>query len=146
MLPVLRRRNEGPRTFLGLESDFDGLWTTALGLAPSMSGWTPAVDVAETAEAFTVTAELPGLSPDNVEISLEDGVMSISGEKRDTYESGAEGSGRHVVERRYGKFQRNFSLPRSVDSEKVQARFEDGLLVVTLPKAEAAKARRITIG
>lgn len=145
MLPVLRRRNDTARNFWGFGSDLDRVFDAALGAAPSMSGWTPAVDVSESTDAYTVTAELPGLDPKEVEITVENGVMSISGEKQDAFEN-TETSGRHVVERRYGRFQRNFSLPRSVDADKVEAHFENGLLTVTLPKAEKAKPRRIKIG
>lgn len=145
MLPVLRRRNDTARNFWGLGTDFDRLFDAALNTAPSMSGWTPAVDVAESNDGYTVTAELPGLDPKEVEITVENGVLSISGEKRDEFED-TDTTGRHLVERRYGRFQRNFSLPRSVDADGVEAHFDNGLLTVTLPKAERAKPRRIKIG
>ena len=77
--------------------------------------------------------------------SVENGVLSITGEKRAEVREGEEGGDFHLVERRYGRFERRFTLPRSVDAEKVSAEFRDGLLTVTLPKAEAAKPRRIEV-
>ena len=142
MLPVIRRHRAVPTT----TNDFDRFFDWAFGdAAPSMSGWTPAVDVEETDDNFLVTAELPGLTADDVEVTVENGVLTISGEKSDQRENGSEKRGRHVVERRYGRFVRNFSLPRSVDPDGVTARFENGLLQVTLPKANTAKARRIKV-
>ncbi len=142
MLPILRRRDVGSL----LDSDVDRLFNFALGNGPSYTGLSPAVDVRETADDFLVTAELPGLSRDDVDVSVENGVLSISGEKREETEEGSAEGNRHLIERRYGKFHRNFSLPRSVDAGKVEARFEDGVLYITLPKAAVAKARRVKIG
>lgn len=144
MLPTIRRRTTTPT--LWDNSDFDRLFDWALGSAPSLSGWTPAVDVRETGDEYLVIAELPGMSPDNVEVTVENGVLSISGEKKEEFEEGDKRSDRHVYERRYGRFQRNFSLPRSVDADGVKAEFENGLLRVTLPKAAVAKPRKIKIG
>jgi HSP20 family protein len=109
------------------------------------SGWCPVVDVRETTNELVLQAELPGISPDDVDVSVENGVLSITGEKRAEVREGEEGGDFHLVERRYGRFERRFTLPRSVDAEKVSAEFRDGLLTVTLPKAEAAKPRRIEV-
>jgi HSP20 family protein len=103
------------------------------------------MDVRETGEEYQVIAELPGVTSDDVEVTVENGVLSISGEKKEEVEEGA-GTDRHLYERRYGRFQRNFSLPRSVDAENVKANFENGLLRVSLPKAAVAKPRKIKIG
>ena len=142
MLPILRRRDI-PSLW---DNEVDRLFDFALGGGSSYTGLSPAVDVRETADDFLVTAELPGLSRDDVDVSVENGVLSISGEKREEFEEGSETGNRHLIERRYGKFHRNFSLPRSVDAEKVEARFDNGVLHVTLPKAAVAKARRVKIG
>lgn len=143
MLPTIRRRTTTPTVWDN--NDFDRLFNWALGSAPSLSGWTPAMDVRETSEEYQVIAELPGLTSDDVEVTVENGVLSISGEKKEEVEEGA-GTDRHLYERRYGRFQRNFSLPRSVDAENVKANFENGLLRVSLPKAAVAKPRKIKIG
>ena len=107
--------------------------------------WSPAVDVRETDNDFTVSAELPGLTQDGVSITIENGILCLSGEKKEEREEGKADSGGLVVERRYGRFQRSFSLPRGVDADKVSAKFSDGILTVTLPKAATAKPRQIKI-
>ncbi len=109
------------------------------------AGWCPVVDVQETKDEVLLQAELPGLTVDDVELSVENGVLTISGEKKQQVEEGKDGTEHHLVERRYGRFERRFSLPRSVDPSNVKADFANGMLNVTLPKAEAAKARRIEI-
>lgn len=107
------------------------------------TGWWPAVDLAETDDDFVVTAELPGLTKKDVEVSVENDVLILSGERKVETE---EHKGRwHRVERGYGEFHRSFRLPSRVDAAKVDARFKDGLLTVTVPKIEGAKPRKIEI-
>ncbi|MHC5009460.1 MAG: Hsp20/alpha crystallin family protein [Planctomycetota bacterium] len=103
----------------------------------------PAMDVAETEDGLTITAELPGLKKDDVHITLEDGVLSISGEKK--FEKEEKEKNYHRVERRYGAFHRSFTLPAGVDASKATASFEDGVLTIALPKTEAAKPRQLKI-
>jgi HSP20 family protein len=106
-------------------------------------GWCPAVDLAETDDEFVVTAELPGLSKKDVEVSVENDILTLSGERKAETE---EQKGRwHRVERSYGEFHRSFRLPGKVDAAKVDAKFKDGLLTVTVPKVEGAKPRKIEI-
>ena len=112
---------------------------------PVDAGWCPVVDVREAKDELVLQAELPGLAADDVEFGVKDGVLTISGEKKQQTEEGEEGTEYHLVERRYGRFERRFSLPRSVDPSNVKAEFSNGMLNVTLPKAEGAKARRIEI-
>jgi HSP20 family protein len=107
--------------------------------------WYPVVDVRETSDELTLQAELPGLAAEDVGVGVENGVLSISGEKKQEVEEEKDGSDYHLVERRYGRFERSFTLPRSVDAGKVKAEFANGVLTVTLPKAEAAKPRRIEV-
>lgn len=145
MLPSIITRRTTPNLW-DRATDFDRLFDFAFGAAPSLSAWSPAVDIRETGDEFIVTAEVPGLTKDDLELSVENGVLSISGEKKEEYEEGGNGTGRHLVERRYGRFQRNFSLPSSVNTDRVEASFKDGVLTVTLPKAEVAKPKRIKIG
>ena len=150
MFPVLKRNRLSPVARVGWDvfdggREFDRLFGTTFG-APTLTAWSPAVDVRETDNEFIVSAELPGLTQDDVSITLENGVLSLSGEKKEEREEGKADSGRHVLERRYGRFQRSFSLPRGVAAENVSAKFSDGILTVTLPKAATAKPRQIKIG
>jgi HSP20 family protein len=105
--------------------------------------WLPAVDIRETDEHFIFTAELAGLSKDDVAISIEEKVLTIAGER--ALEGKEENQNFHRIERSYGKFSRSFSLPQDVDQEKVSANFDNGLLTVAVPKAEAVKPRQIEI-
>ena len=105
----------------------------------------PSVDVAETDQAYTVTAELPGLEQKDVELNLRDNALTLSGEKRQ--ESREENGGRSYTERSFGRFERVIPLPEEVDADRVEANFKNGVLKVTLPKNPKAqdKARRIEI-
>ena len=103
----------------------------------------PALDVAENEHGFTVTAELPGLAKSEVQIQFENGVLTISGEKKQA--AATDGVNWHRVERRYGAFHRSVSLPRGAGGENAKATFENGLLTVDIPKREELKARSIQI-
>ena len=107
--------------------------------------WVPPVNVEETPDAIHVTAELPGVSPEDVEIHVEENVLTIRGEKRE--ERAEEDSERqiHISERVAGSFNRSFTLPRKVDVEGIVADFGDGLLKVAIPKAAETRARRIEV-
>lgn len=105
----------------------------------------PAVDVRETAEVLEVVAELPGMRSEDVNVSIENNVLTISGEKKQEVTEGNGDGNYHLVERRFGRFERAFTLPRTVNTEKIDARFENGVLTVTLPKSEAAKPRKIKV-
>ena len=102
--------------------------------------------VEETAEELVLTAELPGLTDDDIEIELENSVLTIRGEKNAERHEGDESKKYHVWERSYGSFQRSFTLPRTVAPDKIEADFEKGVLHVRMPKAPEAKGRRIAIG
>lgn len=107
--------------------------------------WLPAVDVAENADEIVLTAELPGMDEDHIDIELENNVLTIRGER--SVESDREEEGRfHVMERRYGSFQRSFTLPRTVQPDGISADYANGVLEVRMPKAAEAKGRRIQIG
>lgn len=105
--------------------------------------WVPPVDVQETETSLLFTAELPGLSKDDIEITIEDNVLTVSGERK--FNEKTEGENYHRIERAYGKFSRSFSLPAQVDSKKVSATFQEGLLRLEVPKTEAAKPHKIEI-
>ena len=115
------------------------------GNGETLSAWAPTVDVKETGDEIVVHAELPGLNPEDVNVSVQNGVLTISGEKRDEREEGKGDTSYHVVERRYGRFERSFSLPSTVSPTNVKANFQNGVLTVTLPKSEEAKPRRIEV-
>lgn len=108
---------------------------------PSM--WTPAVNVEETKEELKLTAELPGMDIDDIEIEVENNLLSLRGEKKEEEE--LENRKFHVWERTYGSFERSFTLPRTVKSGEISAHFRDGILHVQMPKAPEAKSRKISI-
>ncbi len=108
------------------------------------SRWLPAVNVEETKDELVLTAELPGMTQDDVDIELENNVLTIRGEKEETREENGERK-YHVWERRYGSFQRSFSLPRTVTADDISATFDNGVLHVHMPKAPEAKGRTIQI-
>lgn len=105
----------------------------------------PTVDVQETEDAMTLTAELPGMDGDDVEIAVENNVLTMSGEKKQVRESDGAKSNMRIWERRYGKFSRSFTLPNTIDAEHIKAEFDKGVLTVTMPKRAEAKGRRIAI-
>jgi len=107
----------------------------------SLNRWNPAVDVYQDNEQFTVYAELPGLKKEEIEISLNGDTLTIGGERKHE----ANGDQGFRTERYFGKFQRSLTLPVSVNSEKVNATYKDGILKVVLPKAEAAKPKQIAV-
>lgn len=105
--------------------------------------WLPAVDIHESEDMFTVEAEVPGIDKKDIKVSVENGMLTISGERR--YEKETKEENRHRIERSYGRFTRSFALPTHVDSAKVVAKVEDGVLRVTLPKVEAVKPKSIEV-
>ncbi|RYD70477.1 MAG: Hsp20/alpha crystallin family protein [Verrucomicrobiaceae bacterium] len=107
------------------------------------SGWSPALDLYDDKDSFVVSVELPGMKKEEINLSLHDGVLTISGERRHEREN-KEGE-TFRSERYFGKFQRSVSLPAQVDSAKVKAAYKDGVLTVHLPKAEEAKPRQIEV-
>ena len=112
---------------------------TALG----RGAWNPNVDIFENKDQIVLEAELPGISPDDVNISIENNVLTIHGERK--FEKKDEGENFHRVERSYGSFTRSFTLPPTVSSDNVAATFENGVLRLELAKREEAKPRRIEI-
>ena len=109
----------------------------------SRSDWSPAVDIKETPEAFLVEAELPGMNKDDVKVTVHDGVLSIQGER--SIEEDNQDSKHHRIERFYGSFLRRFTLPDNVDENSVKASFKDGLLTLTVRKAEPKEPKAIEV-
>jgi HSP20 family protein len=139
MLPSLDR-------WTNLRNDLDTLlelpFLSGLGRQPQLfSGWTPALDLYQNNDNIVAVVELPGMRKEEIEISLQDGLLIISGERKD--EKMADGVAR--TERFVGKFRRSVTLPTRVDVNKVNATYKDGILTVTLPKAEDAKPKQIQI-
>ena len=143
-LPMLIRtpapfdaRREVDRLF---ERVFNGALPETVGTALA-----PVVDVRETSNAIELSTELPGLEPEDVDVNIENRVLTISGEKKQEVSEDDENANYVVLERRYGRFERSFTLPRTVDTENVDARFANGILTVVLQKVEEAKPRRIEV-
>ena len=144
---ALRRQSRDYANVQSLMSQFfgDREWGTWPSFrSEGLANWTPAVDVREGNESFVFTADLPGLDKGDVDVTFEDKVLTISGD-RALDESDDSGPIRRL-ERRYGKFSRSFSLPGQVDADQVEGSFSNGVLTVRVPKAEAAKARKIKLG
>ena len=122
---------------------FNNFFDTPTGAAATSSRWVPAMDLAETKDAYVLRADLPGLSPEDVSIELENRVLSISGERK--AEQLSEGAGYRRVERSSGSFRRTLTLPAGVEAEAIGAAFDHGVLTVTVPKPVAAKPHRVEI-
>jgi HSP20 family protein len=114
-----------------------GAWT------PPSGSWVPSADIVETPGELQLRAELPGVKPEDAKLSVENGVLTLSGEKRSELETKADRA--HVLERSFGQFARAFALPKMVDVDRITASFEHGVLTVTLPKPEKALAREIKV-
>jgi HSP20 family protein len=126
----------------GLRREIDRLFEDTF--ARDGNAWTPAVDIKETEKDIRVELELPGMKPEDVEITAENGVLSIRGEKRSERKEGEENR-YHVVERAYGSFMRTFQLPQGIDEEQINAEFDNGILTLLVPKAALPQPRRIQI-
>ncbi len=136
------------RELRNLQDEMTRLFT---GVAPANfgreemlnAGWNPRVDIFENKDALVLQAELPGLNREDFEISFENNVLSLRGERK--FEKKTDGDNYHRIERGYGSFTRSFTLPQTVTAEGAQAEFENGMLTVSLPKREETKARKIEI-
>lgn len=127
--------------------DIDELWERFFRelstIEPFRQEWVPSLDVSETENNIVVKAELPGIDPKEIDISLTDDLLTIKGEKKQEKEEKDENY--HRVERSYGAFTRSLRLPQEVRSEKIEANYKDGILKITLPKSEEAKRKEIKI-
>lgn len=132
-------QNEMNRLF---NTFFDQPAPAGRGGAPSRR-WIPAMDLVETAEHYVLRADLPGLDDDDVNIQLEDNVLTISGERKTQHEQNEEGYYR--IERAFGNFTRSLTLPDGIDPDTVQAHFDRGVLEIRIPKPEQKKPRRVQI-
>lgn len=137
-------RNVGLSPF-SLRREIDRLFEDTFGGGRAASGWQPAVDVREDAKELCLDVELPGISPEQIDITVENGVLTLRGEKRDERREADEDGRYHLVERSYGSFTRSFQLPQGLDDEQIAADFDNGVLRVRIPKAALAQPRRIQI-
>ncbi len=112
-------------------------------MVESEMGWVPRADVHENDNAFVVQLDLPGVEKDNVKVKFEDNTLVVSGERK--YESNTDEKNFHRVERIYGTFTRSIAVPKDVDADKISANFKNGVLEITLPKAEEVKPKEIEI-
>lgn len=134
--------------FERMKRDMDRLWDSFLEGAPRRRSeergeWLPSLDVSETKNELVVKAEVPGMDPKQIDISLSDGVLTIKGEKKQEKEE--KEANYHLVERSYGAFVRSVRLPKEVQSDKINASYKDGILKIALPKSEEAKKKEIKI-
>ena len=106
-------------------------------------GWAPAVDLKENEQEYTLEADLPGMKKDEIEITVMDNAITLKGERK--HETETKEKDYHRVERRYGSFERTFEIPGGFDADKIAARFDNGVLKVTLPKREEAKPKQIDV-
>ena len=109
----------------------------------STTSWSPSVDIFETDAAITVKAEVPGVRQDDNDLSLENNVLTLKGERR--FEKDTKDENYHRIERAYGTFSRSFSIPAVVDSGSIAADYKEGVLTITLPKSEKARPKQIAI-
>ena len=135
-----RMTNSSP--VFGLRREIDKLFEDAF--TRDGYSWTPAVDIKETEVELTLELELPGLKPENVEITAENGILTIRGEKRSERKEDDQ-SRYHVVERTYGSFMRTFQLPQGLDENQIAAEYENGILSLRIPKTALPQPRRIQI-
>ena len=141
-------RWEPVRELSSLQNDMNRLFNTFFDTTSTSNGatprrWVPAMDLVETDDHFVLKADLPGLSEDDVQIDVEDNVLTVSGERKAEHEDTREGYVR--VERSYGAFRRSLTLPEGVEAEAVSASFENGVLEIRIPKPEQRKPRRVAI-
>ena len=108
------------------------------------ASWSPAVDVQESQNELLLAFEIPGMTPDQVEVTTDNGVLTVRGEKREERKEGDERQF-HLVERSYGAFSRSFQLPKNLDESKIDASFENGVLTVRIPKAALPQPKRIQV-
>ncbi|MCG6889949.1 MAG: Hsp20/alpha crystallin family protein [Gammaproteobacteria bacterium] len=131
---LLERYNKSGRNALSNQSDTD----------LSFADWAPSVDIEEEEDSYKIKADLPGVDKKDIDVKMENGMLSIRGEKHTETESG-KGSKRHRTERFHGSFARSFTLPNSVQADKIDAAYKDGVLTLVIPKSEQARPKSIDI-
>jgi HSP20 family protein len=129
-----------------LRREIDRLFDDAFGGngMRAQSAWVPPVDVRESESELALVFEIPGVTPEQIEVTTDNGVLTVRGEKREERKEGNEQQ-YHLVERVYGAFSRSFQLPKNLDESKIDARFEHGVLTVRIPKAALPQPKKIQI-
>lgn len=141
---TINKRNESPLNVF--EDVFGTILNDSVGALAKVTQtglWNPSVDIIESNDSYTLTADLPGLTKGDVHLSIEDGVITLSGERK-TERRGNKDLG-HRYERAFGKFSRSFQLESGIDNNQIKAEFKNGLLKVVLPKVEASKPFEVSI-
>ncbi len=150
MTLVRRHRNDiAPwNALLEIENRFNRFFGESLSTSddPSLSGnaWAPSLDLSESEDAYVIEADIPGISKDDVRLEVQDNVISLKGERKNEKKD-ENNNGYHRIERRYGSFQRSVQIPGGFKSQGVEAKFENGVLRITLPKPDERKPRVITV-
>jgi len=142
-MQLVRTRPAATAPFSDVERLFDSFFSGSRTAAVAPP-WAPAVDIAETEDAIVLTADLPGLGEEDISIEVDDGVLTVSGERRD--ERKDDEAGYRRLERSFGRFSRAMRLPRGTDPEAITAAFDRGVLEVRIAKPEAPKPHRVAIG
>lgn len=143
----MRTQGTGLVPVFGLRREIDRLFDDAFGGRGGPS-WAPAVDVSENSNEITLDVELPGIDPEQVELSIDNGTLTVRGEKRENRKEKndvGEGGYYHVIERSYGSFVRTFQLPQGIDENQVSAEFNNGVLEIRIPKAALPQPKRVEI-
>ena len=131
--------------FFSLRRDIDRLFDDAMGRDGGQGGWAPTVDIREDEKALVLEVELPGVSPEQVEVTAENGILTVRGDKRSERREDDDKRRWHLIERSYGSFQRAFQLPQGVDEGQIEAAFEHGVLTVRVPKSALPQPRKIEV-
>ena len=140
---MIERRDDFFNPLRDLQREIDKVFDGFFRGSRQDLGFFPAVDVYETPDSVVVEVEVPGMKKDNIKITVEDNILRIQGEKK--LEREDKDKNYYVVERSYGTFERAFRLPEYVDMEKIKAKFENGILTITLPKKEEEKKKVIDV-
>ena len=136
------------RDMINIQEEMNRLFNNMLSRSPEWETgeqcvWSPVVDISETPDEIIIQAEIPGIDKENVSITIQDNVLSLSGTRKQ--ESWEEERKLLRMERVYGSFRRSFTLPAMVEADKVKAKYTDGILTISLPKAEEARAKEVAI-
>lgn len=146
MIPVIRNRGSALDSLLGMSREMDRLAGTFWHEGENGTSAVMPAEVVETDEEIRFELEMPGFRQEDLDITLENNVLTIAGEKKMQREEGRKDSDYRLFERRYGRYQRSFTVPPTVRGEACEAEYDYGILTVRLPKSEEARPRRIEVG
>lgn len=132
------------RELTALQTEVNRLFSRVLGSeVAERQSWTPSIDVIETDDRIKLKAELAGMDPADINIEVQDNVLTVSGERR--FQEEIKEDKYYRIERRYGAFSRSIALPQTVDEDKIEAKYENGILEIVIPKVETAKPKKIKV-